>query len=544
MTFTVPGYRLQRRLGQGSQGEVWLAEQAATGDRVALKWLPLSTPGADAVARSEAALLARLDHPSLIALREFRICDDGCVLVLELAEAGSLANLLRRRDKLTPAEVVATVSPIAAALAHAHNAGVLHGDVSPANILFSVTGHPKLADLGVARLVAGIGAGPGLGTPAYLDPAIAAGGASSLPSDVFSLAAVTLHALTGAGPWPVAGIEIPSAEQVLSLAATGRIVDLERRLAPLPPAMASALTRALDRDPNRRGTAAEFALDMRAALPPSPVVLAGGRITGSVGRHSTEHRSQSHPGPDRPRSFLVADGSGPEFVPADLTRVSRPLIRTLPKPEPEPEPAGLIRRFVEHMTGQSRRQAAVVVGLVGMLVAAGVLGWPLLRQRAAMVGADPRPVAAHPSPAASPGRQASTSVPGRGTAAAVLARLNQLDAVRAEAFGQRRPELLSQVYDSQSLLAADIATLAATVPEGCTLPGLHTTYADLVVVAASTSNVRVRVTATLAAASRQCSGQAPARTAAIGPQTLLIALSGPPASTGVSGMRIASQSTA
>src|SRR4051794_18668461 len=220
MTFTVPGYRVDRLLGAGSQGEVWLGEQLASRERVALKRIPAESPAVAAAARAEAALLAALDHPSLIALRAFVPMDSAMVLVLELAEAGTLAGLLRRRGRLTRPEVVATISPVAAALAHAHAAGVLHGDVSAANILFNTAGYPKLADLGLARMLAAT-TDPPLGTPAYLDPTIAAGGPAGIASDVFSLAAVALHALTGAGPWCCPGLPEPTAERVLRAAATG-----------------------------------------------------------------------------------------------------------------------------------------------------------------------------------------------------------------------------------------------------------------------------------------------------------------------------------
>ncbi|HEX2902954.1 MAG TPA: protein kinase [Jatrophihabitans sp.] len=603
MTFSVPGYRLERRLGRGSQGEVWLAERVSSGERVALKWLPLGAPDADAAARSEAALLARLDHPNLIALREFRICEDGCVLVLELAEAGTLANLLRRRGKLTAAEVVATISPVAAALAHAHDAGILHGDVSPANILFSVTGHPKLVDLGVARLIAGIGAGSGLGTPAYLDPTVAAGGAPSLPSDVFSLAAVALHALTGAGPWPVPGASSPSAEQVLAVAASGRIIDLERRLATVPPAMSDPLRRALDRDPIRRGSAAELALDLRAALPPSPVVLAGGRITGTVGRHSVEHRSPatsaatspptaagvSAPPPRTlppsrrqslardssavpaavrrgPATALAADPSGPEFVPADLTRISRPLIRAQLAPEPDPAPAGPLGRAVQHLVGGSRLRAAAVAGSVAVLVAAAIIGRPLLWQQretshtgAAATGPVGAPAAAGPTasgaapvpsahqagvasaaanvPARTPG---PSSVPA--SAAELAASLNRLDALRGRAFAERRPDLLAQVYDSPALLAADTRTLTTLVPAGCGLTGLRTSYRSVVVLAHQGDRITIRVSASLAAGMLTCADGSRRPTAPLGPQPLVIDLTGTvsgPDTLRISGQRVA-----
>src|SRR5438309_584724 len=77
---------------------------------------------------------------------------DGAVLVLDLADGGSLAELLAVRGRLTPGEVITAVSPVAAAVAYLHAAEIVHGDVSPANILFTPGGVPLLADLGVARL--------------------------------------------------------------------------------------------------------------------------------------------------------------------------------------------------------------------------------------------------------------------------------------------------------------------------------------------------------------------------------------------------------
>lgn len=308
MSFAVPGYRVERLLGVGSQGEVWLGEELGSGQPVALKRIRLHTPAAAEAARTEAALLAALDHPSLIALRAFVPLEEAAVLVLELAAAGTLAGLLARRRRLTPPEVVATISPVASGLAHAHDAGVLHGDVSAANILFTPAGRAKLADLGMARLLAAA-AEPPLGTPAYLDPTIAAGGPAGMSSDVFSLAAVALHALTGAGPWSRPDQPAPSAEEALAVAASGRPVDLAGRLRPLPSAMAAVLIRALDRDPARRGSAAELALDLRASLPPASVMLAGGRIVGRT----------------RPEHPALAPAAGQlSYVPADLTQIARP----------------------------------------------------------------------------------------------------------------------------------------------------------------------------------------------------------------------------
>ena len=184
MEFTVPGYQVDQLLGYGSHAEVWSGRAVGTDEPVALKRIVLPDGGdpeqaADlvAAARAEAALLAALEHPSLIRLHRYLQTRTAAVLVMELAEGGSLAQLLRRRDRLTPAEVAAALSPVASALAFAHAEGVLHGDISAANILFTAAGHAKLSDLGVARMLYGhTGADRALGTPAYLDPVLAARG--------------------------------------------------------------------------------------------------------------------------------------------------------------------------------------------------------------------------------------------------------------------------------------------------------------------------------------------------------------------------------
>ena len=165
MTFSVPGYRVEGLLGQGSQSQVWAGRSVEDGARVAIKRIRVDSAAQARAGRAEAALLAALDHPGLIALRAYLVVQADIVLVLELAGGGSLADLLRRRQRLSAAEVVAAISPVAAALAHAHDNGILHADVSASNILFTERGQPKLADLGISRLLAGSGTGarhPGL----------------------------------------------------------------------------------------------------------------------------------------------------------------------------------------------------------------------------------------------------------------------------------------------------------------------------------------------------------------------------------------------
>jgi hypothetical protein len=519
MTFSVPGYRVDQLLGYGSQAEVWAGQVSPSGDRVALKRIVTDSVAAARAGRAEAALLAALDHPNLIRLREFLALDSAMVLVLELAEAGSLAELLRRRGKLSPAEVVATVSPVAAALAHAHEQGVLHADVSPANILFTAAGQPKLADLGVARLFTA--GADSLGTPAYLDPTVAAGGVPGAASDVFALGAVALHALTGAGPWRCPGAAEPTAEQALAVAATGEIADLDVRLAEFEPELAAVMSRVLDPEPHRRGTAAEFALDLRAALQPVPVVLAGGRILPKLGRHSAERataRGGAAGRPEfRPAVTELAGGLPGDRVPADLTHVARPQVRAVlaEVAADEPHRWSLVRWSKQILDSKPAWRAvltgAVVLVLLALWLLGGVPG--RLGHRAASAVAPP-PVSAAPRPASS---LPATSID---PAAALAA----LDRIRAQAYAERRAGLLAQVYDSSTLLAQDTAQLTRSVPLGCVLSGLQTSYADLQPTAVASDRVQLRVSASLGAGSLVCAGTPRGRTAAAGPLRMVVTL--------------------
>ncbi len=183
----------------------------ATGAAVALKRIRMTDPAQRDAAVSEAAVLGALDHPNLIRLHRLERVDGAIVLVLDYASAGSLAALLGARGRLTPGEVITALSPIGAALAHAHAANIVHGDVTPANVLFTDIGLPLLADLGVARLVGDTK--PVHTTLPYADPIVVAGYLPDPASDVFMLGAVTLHAVTGHAPPSAAGELDPAAWQ-------------------------------------------------------------------------------------------------------------------------------------------------------------------------------------------------------------------------------------------------------------------------------------------------------------------------------------------
>ncbi len=355
------GYRVEELLGAGSSGEVWRARVSATGGAVALKRIWLSDPAQRKAALSEAAMLSTLEHPHLMKLHEVRHVDDAIVLVLDLAAGGSLASLLARRGRLTVGEAITTIAPIGAALAYAHHSGVVHGDVSSANILFTDAGLPLLADLGVARLLGDTH--PVRTTPAYADPAVASGALPGPTSDVFMLGAVALHVLTGSPAWPGA-----DPGEVFEAAATGEQPDFDARMdrAGVPEPVRAVVARALSVEPGYRGTAADFALDLRHAADPVAVELSAGRPRVTV---SAAGRVESWPLESVPAVAAHSESTGPR--PAFASEQPATYGVRPPSPFAAPVARHLARSRPRIATG-----FGVCAVLLALLVLSAVWWWP------------------------------------------------------------------------------------------------------------------------------------------------------------------------
>jgi hypothetical protein len=465
----VPGFVLEELLGRGGSGQVWRARPRAGGPPVAVKVLVRGDPERQ---EREAALLAELDHPHLVRLHrvvrhEVRGRPAEVALVLDLLAGGSLAALLARRGRLRPGEVVTTVAPIAAALAHAHERGVVHGDLSPGNVVFTAEGRPVLTDLGTARLV-GDTAGAEV-TPAYVDPVVARGGAPGPASDVFGVAAAAFHALTGIAPWNAA-----DPRGTLTVAAAGDLPDLALLAPEAPEELVRVVQRGLSLDPHRRGTAAAFALDLRHACRPEPVRLPEAGVPdaelGMTGRGARTELTHQVPG-RRPRAAHSA--------PVSVGRLARVRAR-LAAWCGEPGWTGLL--------GAAARRLAVVGGVL-LAVAVGVTGaaWAGARWG----GQSTEPVSAagtatpSGSPVADPGPRktaASSAVEPSGSDPGGAVRptdeagwtvlVTELYARRTAAFAGADPAGLARVYRSGSaLLERDTAAVQALRDAGQVLVG-------------------------------------------------------------------------
>ncbi|MCL2781575.1 MAG: serine/threonine protein kinase [Actinomycetia bacterium] len=353
MAWTLPGHVAEELIGYGSAGEVWRG-RTASGEVVALKRVTLRDEGQRFAARAEAALLGALEHPNLVRLRELVAAPDAVVLVLDLAEGGSLAELLARRGALSVGEAVAVLAPIGAALAYAHHRDVIHGDVTPANVLFSGSGRPLLSDLGVARLMGDLAAARS--APAYLDPSVAVGCAPSPASDVFMLAATALHALTGAPAWIGA-----DPDEVLARAAAGNLRELEERLSALPDWAADVLRRGLVAEPWQRCTAAEFVLDLAANARAALVEVADGRA--QAGRRPPAAPDRSGGGRPRSTPYRATHRMPPEAANGDGSgRTAEPGAGQAEPGGPEQLPTRAVRAALGVPSDPLRRPDALRLG--------------------------------------------------------------------------------------------------------------------------------------------------------------------------------------
>ncbi|MFM6849740.1 MAG: serine/threonine-protein kinase [Terrabacter sp.] len=403
-------YRLLDLIGSGGMGHVWLAWDERLSRAVAIKQLRslVDLPEADAEmaharAMREARITARLHHTNAVPVFDVVDHEGSPCLVMQYVPSRSLHEILAADGTLPARQVAAIGAGVGAALAAAHEAGIVHRDVKPGNVLLANDGTPLLTDFGISRAYGDAtltSTGMLAGTPAYLAPEVARGGASTPASDVFSLGSTLYAAVEGTPPFgagenPMALLHRVASQSISPPRRAGSLARvLVWMLASAPEdrptmeqvakaleAVAAGAGDTLPLEVVRPGTEPELPVAGEPAadeaggghtveLPPEPVL--GGRAQpGPEPRPGPEPGSEPRPGPEprptprpepRPAATAAAVALSGEYpaasAPAPVAGGASPSVAA--EPSHATEPAG-------HASTR-RRRAGVLLAAAAVLV--------------------------------------------------------------------------------------------------------------------------------------------------------------------------------
>jgi serine/threonine protein kinase len=343
-------YKIERMVGKGGMGAVFLAHDLTLEREVAIKVLPPDISMDEHIVKrfqQEAKTAAKLDHTNIIPI--YRVESDGGLnyFVMKYIEGTSLEDVLDQKQPLTIDYVQRVLWEAACALGHAHQRGVVHRDVKPANIMFDHDGRVMLTDFGISKALQAAsgftGTGMIIGTPHYMAPEQAKGGTVDGRADQYSLGVVAYRMITGELPYTGDSVHTILYKHIFE-----EIPRVSGKRIGTPEFMTGAVSRALSKEPEQRfPTMEEFAT---AVWPEQPVAVPK--------KGAASKSQQRRPPPPR---------TAPADAPTEVTTAP-----TTPIPR-----AGL------KIPAEKKKRSSVgmVVGAV-VLVAAGVGGYFALGKKA------------------------------------------------------------------------------------------------------------------------------------------------------------------
>ena len=306
-------YVVTEMLGSGGMAEVYAGVHPDLGRKVAIKViLPQFATESDFEERfrREARVVASLRHAHIVQLYDFDVVDGRHFMVMEYLDGGTLKEHLRalrqKKTRMSLPEIAALIDAMADALDYAHSRGAIHRDIKPANILFTAAREPVLTDFGIAKLLGDAAhltaTGGVVGSPFYMPPEQATGGAVDARSDQYSLGVVLYEMATGQLPFQGNSAVAVMTQHLNSAPPAPRTVNTA-----LPPAVEAVLLKALAKHPDDRfGSTGELAQAFRQA------VEGRSRIAAPAPPVDDNARTVlSHPGapPDHSEAPTVADAA-------------------------------------------------------------------------------------------------------------------------------------------------------------------------------------------------------------------------------------------
>jgi serine/threonine protein kinase len=249
-------YRLAEALGAGGMGVVYLAEDLALRRKVAVKVLPsrlIDDPTARARFQQEIESAVSIEHPHIVPVYDAGYDGERFYIVMRYVEGPDLSQLIREEGPIAEPRAMRLLGQIASALYAVHQAGLVHRDVKPHNVLVwgasDPDEHAMLTDFGIAKALndttATTGIGP-VGTPAYMAPEVCAGEAAVPASDQYSLACVAFQMISGRRPFEADSFAVRDAHMNRQPAALADCAPGTSR------AVCEAIARALEKSPGRR----------------------------------------------------------------------------------------------------------------------------------------------------------------------------------------------------------------------------------------------------------------------------------------------------
>lgn len=246
-------YSIERELGRGGMGVVFLARDVALDRLVAIKLLPPSL-AADPMLRErflrEARTAAGLSHPNIVPIHSVEEHGELVFFVMGYIDGETLRERVERTGPLTPRAAMRLIQEVAWALAYAHQRGIVHRDIKPENILVErATERTFVTDFGIAHIQSGgsVTTGEVVGTARYMSPEQASGEEVDARSDLYSLGGTAFFALTGRAPF-----EAPSVPALLAKHVSEPAPNVASVRAELPSKLALVVDRCLEKDPKQR----------------------------------------------------------------------------------------------------------------------------------------------------------------------------------------------------------------------------------------------------------------------------------------------------
>ena len=318
-------YQLVERIGAGSIGQVWRAQDTTLQREVAIKTINLATsadPSTEARFRREAIATAGLNHPSIVQIYDSGVDGHSAYIVMEFLHGPNLQSIVTERGPIDWRAAVPLLAQVAAGLGSAHRLGVVHRDVKPANVVLSseeLTSTPKLVDFGIARLAdqqatALTSTMTAIGSAAYMSPEQAAGERVGPNSDMYSFGCLMMTVLTGQPPFPG---ESPVA------VARAQVYDtpplLRSRVPDAPVSLENLVAALMDKSPEARPSATETVAALNAIHgdPDAPGLIEPPRPAGPGTDMATVAMSAAALGA---AATQTADGQGlTRILPADAS---------------------------------------------------------------------------------------------------------------------------------------------------------------------------------------------------------------------------------